>query len=65
MLDANHPALFGRSGHALTDSLIFSGNSNPISDVVVGGKQVISEGHHKDEEKIARAYRKAVGDLMA
>lgn len=65
VLDANHPALFGRSGNALTDSLVFSGNSNPISDVVVGGKQVISEGQHKDEEKIARAYRKAVSDLMA
>ncbi len=64
-LDANHPLLFGRKGHALTDSLIFSGNANPISDVVVGGKQVISEGRHADEEKIARAYRKAVGELMA
>ncbi|MBN36133.1 MAG: formimidoylglutamate deiminase [Rhodospirillaceae bacterium] len=64
-LDGDHPLLVGRKGHAITDSLVFSGNTNPVSDVVVGGRHVVAEGHHAEEEKIARAYRKAIGELMA
>ena len=64
-LDANHPLLFGRDGAVLTDSFVFSGNAGLVRDVVVGGRQVVSEGRHNDEEKIARAYRKAIGELVA
>ena len=64
-LDGNHPLLFGRDGAVLTDSFVFSGNASLVRDVVVGGKQVVSEGRHADEEKIARAYRKTIGELVA
>jgi len=64
-LDGNHPLLFGRDGAVLTDSFVFSGNASLVRDVVVGGKQVVSEGRHADEEKIARAYRKVIGELVA
>ncbi|MBC6439784.1 MAG: formimidoylglutamate deiminase [Rhodospirillales bacterium] len=63
-LNPNHPILFGRSGHHVTDSLVFSGNDTTVSDVVVGGRHIIQDGHHTDEERIARAYHKAVKDLM-
>jgi formimidoylglutamate deiminase len=64
-LDGNHPLLFGRDGAVVTDSFVFSGNANLVRDVVVGGRQVVSDGRHAEEEKIARAYRKAIGELMA
>ncbi|MBT6204056.1 MAG: formimidoylglutamate deiminase [Rhodospirillaceae bacterium] len=65
VLDGNDPLLFGRRGNALVDSFVFSGNTNPVTDVVVGGKHVVENRHHAEEEKIARAYRTAVTALMA
>ena len=65
VLDSNHPRLAGRSGNDLLDSWIFSGNENPIKDVYVGGRRVIADGHHNDEEEIETAYRKTLEDLSA
>jgi len=64
-LDGNHPLLFGRDGGMLVDSFVFAGNQNLVTDVVVGGQHIVSEGRHKDEDKIARAYRKVIGELVA
>jgi len=47
----------------LIDSWIFSGNSNLVRDVYIGGNKVIDNGHHVDEGTIARNYRNTLDQL--
>lgn len=65
VLDADHARLHGRQRQALIDGWVFSGNENLVRDVFVGGHQVIEEGHHADEEAIARDYRRAIDQLQS
>jgi formimidoylglutamate deiminase len=62
-LDSDHPRLYGRHADDLLDSWIFSGNENLVRDVYVGGRKVIDNGHHADEEEIARNYRATLDQL--
>ncbi|MFQ5785862.1 MAG: formimidoylglutamate deiminase [Alphaproteobacteria bacterium] len=64
VLDGDHPLLAGRDGDVLLDSLVFSGNANPVRDVIVGGRVVVSEGRHRYEDAIVAAYRKTVAALV-
>ncbi len=63
VLDADHPALVGRRGHAVLDSWIFSGTDNPVRDVMVGGEWMVRDGRHPREEAVGRAYADAVRGL--
>jgi formimidoylglutamate deiminase len=63
VLDPDHPALYGRSGDTLLDSWIFSGNANPVRDVIVGGHIVVRDGVHPHEEQALADYRRAVARL--
>ena len=63
ILDDEHPRLYGRSRDDLIDSWIFSGNSNLVRDVYIGGNKVINHGHHVDEDSIARNYRNTLDEL--
>jgi formimidoylglutamate deiminase len=63
VLDGDHPQLAGRQGDVLLDSLVFSGNTNSIDHVMVGGRWLVRDGHHHDEDKIAENYRKAIAAL--
>jgi len=47
----------------LIDSWIFSGNDNLVRDVYVAGDKLIDNGHHADEEQIARNYRATLDQL--
>ena len=47
------------------DSWIFSGNAALVRDVFVGGRQVVTGGHHGDEEAIAARYAGVMGSLLA
>ena len=57
VLDRDHPILAGRDGDMLLDALVFSGNANPVRDVMVGGRWVVREGRHPLEDEAAAAYR--------
>jgi len=63
VLDHEHPRLYGRSKDDLIDSWIFSGNSNLVRDVYIGGNKIIDNGHHVDEDTIARNYRNTLDQL--
>jgi formimidoylglutamate deiminase len=63
VLDGNHPSLAGREGDVLLDSLVFSGNANPVRDVMVGGKWAVRNGRHDDEDSILADYRAAIAEL--
>ncbi len=64
VLDAEHPLLACCSGDAWLDALVFAGNANPIRDVFVGGRQLITEGRHHAEEAVAERYRTALAGLV-
>lgn len=63
VLDPDHPALVGRSGDTLLDSWIFSGNDNPVRDVMVGGHWVVRDRFHPHEDQALANYRRAVARL--
>jgi len=63
VLDQDHPQLTARSEDIMLDSLVFSGNGNPVRDVMVGGRWVVQEGRHRDQDAIAARYRKTIAAL--
>jgi formimidoylglutamate deiminase len=65
VLDADQPALVGRSGDTLLDAWIFAASGNPVRDVMVGGRWVVRDGVHCRETPIAEAYRAAIARLSA
>jgi formimidoylglutamate deiminase len=65
VLDAEHPALVGRSGAALVDAWLFNGNGNPMRDVMAGGKWVVRNGAHIRGERIAAEFRAAMRRIVA
>jgi len=64
VLDADHPALIGRTGDAILDSWIFSGGNDCVKDMYVAGRHVVADRRHKREDEIAAVYRKAVEKLQ-
>lgn len=65
VLDPEHPDLSGRAGDAITNALIFSGGSNMVRDVLVGGAWTVRKGRHAQEQAAASAYKKAVAGLLS
>jgi len=65
VLNSEHPLLCGRGGDELIDSWIFSGNENTVCDVYVGGKQVIADGHHEQEDAISSRFKSTLNELRA
>ena len=63
VLDPEHPVLAGRSGDTLLDSWLFSGNRSPVRHVLVGGRWVVRDGHHDEEEAVLERYRRTVSRL--
>jgi len=62
-LDSQQPRRDARIQDDLIDSWIFSGNTNLVESVFVGGKKIIDQGHHPDEETIARNFRQTLDEL--
>jgi formimidoylglutamate deiminase len=65
VLDADRPALIGRDDDLLLDALVFAGNENPVADVMVGGRWLVRDGRHFEEEQILAGYRAALAGLAA
>ena len=63
VLDAAHPSLTGRSKDTLLDSWIFASQESPVRDVMVGGRWVVRDGRHAQQEAIAEAYRRAMARM--
>jgi len=64
VLDPEHPDLASRSGDAVANALIFSGGTQMVRDVMVGGVWVIRDRRHLLEERAERAYKRAVRELL-
>ncbi|MGI9291497.1 MAG: formimidoylglutamate deiminase, partial [Gammaproteobacteria bacterium] len=63
LIDDASPRLTGRSEGDLLDSMIFSGNENPVTGVYVGGKPVIVDQQHHDQVEIYAHYRQTINQL--
>lgn len=63
VLDAEHPALAGRTANRVLDSWLFSGTDNPVRHVMVGGDWVVRDGRHAREEEVRRAFAETVRRL--
>lgn len=63
VLDSEHPALVGRRGDALLDAWVFSGNGNPVRDVMVAGRWVVQDGEHPNGPAIAHAFARTMHRL--
>jgi formimidoylglutamate deiminase len=65
VLDANYPDLTGRHDDQTLDSFVFCNHAqSPIRDVMTGGRWVVQQGRHAQEETSASAYRAALQGLM-
>ena len=63
VLDADSPALYGRSGDALLDSAVFAGNRSVVSSVWVAGRETVSEGRHPMRARVFERYRSTLDAL--
>jgi formimidoylglutamate deiminase len=63
VLDTEHPALVGRGGDGMLDAWLFSGNSTPVRDVMVGGTWVVRDGRHHAQPSVAAAFARTVRRL--
>jgi formimidoylglutamate deiminase len=50
---------------AMLGVAMFSGNSNRVRDVFVGGRPVVAAGRHARDEEAAAAFRSVIGRLRA
>jgi formimidoylglutamate deiminase len=65
VLDAEAPDLAGRSGDAIANALVFSGATDLVRDVMVGGSWAVRERRHPKEGAAAAAFRRAAQELLA
>jgi formimidoylglutamate deiminase len=63
VIDPERPTLYGRTDDLFLDALVFAGNDNPVTGVMVGGDWKVRDGHHPREDQILAAYKIAVAEL--
>jgi formimidoylglutamate deiminase len=63
VLDDASPLLAARDERSVLDSFLFAGNTPLVRDVMCGGRWVVRDFHHHNEERIAARYRRAVTGL--
>lgn len=65
VLDEERAALFGKSEDFILDAFLFAGNEALVRDVMVGGRWVVRDYRHAEEEAILAGYKDALRALMA
>ncbi len=65
VLDEDAPLLAGRDADHLLDTWLFAGNVPLVRHVHGGGRWLVRDFRHHDEDRIAAAYRSAVAALRA
>lgn len=64
-LNAEHPALIGRTDDAILDSWIFGASRPAVDSVWVRGRKLVSGGQHGRREAVFAKFRAAVEGLAA
>jgi len=63
VLDDASPLLAARDERSMIDAFLFAGNTPLVRDVMAGGKWVVRDFRHRDEDRIAARYRETVDAL--
>jgi len=63
VLDENAPALAGKEGDVVLDSLVFAGQPSPVRDVMVKGQWMVKDFHHVREDKLLANFISALPTL--
>jgi formimidoylglutamate deiminase len=56
-VDLNDPSIAGASPDDLLSAIVFSLSRTAIKDVVVGGKRIVEDGRHADQEDIVERFK--------
>lgn len=64
-LEAEAPALAGRSGDAILDSWIFGSRRSLVDCVWASGRKVVTNGRHHQAEPVAAGFRHRLEGLLA
>jgi formimidoylglutamate deiminase len=66
-VDLNDPSIAGAGEEDLMAGIVFGLSKNAVRDVFVGGRQIVADGRHADQEEIIGRFvqlqRKLWGDL--
>ncbi|WP_024514285.1 formimidoylglutamate deiminase [Bradyrhizobium sp. Tv2a-2] len=63
-LDADSPALAGRSADAILDGWIFASRRSPVDCVWTSGRRVVTNGRHHQAESVAAGFRRRLEGLL-
>ena len=55
-IDLNDPSVVGVAGDDLLAAIVFGLSKTAVREVVIGGKQVVSEGRHPDQDEIVERF---------
>lgn len=56
-VDLDDPSIAGASADDLLASIVFSLSRSAVCDVVVGGKPIVRDGRHADQEEIVQRFK--------
>jgi formimidoylglutamate deiminase len=56
-VDLNDPSIAGASPDVLLSNIVFSLSRKAVKDVVVGGKRIVEDGRHADQEEIVERFK--------
>jgi formimidoylglutamate deiminase len=57
-VDLDDPSIAGSSPENLLANVVFSLSRTAVRDVVVGGKRIVADGRHAQQEEIVSEFRR-------
>lgn len=57
-VDLNDPSIAGASAEDLLSAIVFSLSKTAVKDVVVGGKRIVEDGLHPQQEEIVEKFKR-------
>lgn len=64
VLDLNSPLFAARSDDSIIDTFVFSGTSESVRDVMVGGRWLVQDRRHFAETAVAAGYKRALQKMF-
>ncbi len=56
-VDLDDPSIAGASADDLLSNVVFSLSKNAVKDVVVGGRRIVADGRHEQQEEIVEKFK--------
>lgn len=64
VLDLSLPLFTARNGASIMDTFVFSGSSESVRDVMVGGRWLVQDRRHFAETAVAAGYKRALQKML-